>query len=127
MPGTIRFMPDGAGPVDAAARHPAAAAAVHRYVPHVVGRGRTPPGAPLMLVLPDGLSVRELAQRAARERVEFATGHDPATPDRVIELHYAHLSEAEIEEGVRRLGRCVVRYLLQAARSNSCEPSFVEP
>ncbi len=123
MQRTISFMPDGTSPGSADARHPAAAAAVHRYVPYVIGRGCTPPGAPLSLILPEGLSACELAERAAREQVELASGHDAAMPDRVIELHYAHLGEGEIEEGVRRLGCCLVRYLLQAAYSSS-ELSF---
>lgn len=127
MQTTIRFTPDGANPAAAAARHPAVTAAVHRHIPYVVGRGCATAGAPLSLVLPDGLSARELVQRAARERVELAASNDPATPDRVIELHYAHLAEAEIEEGILRLGRCLVRYLTQAARSNSSELSFIGP
>jgi DNA-binding transcriptional MocR family regulator len=124
MQGAISFLPNGADPAEAAGRHRAAACAAHRYLPHVVTRRCPGPGAPISLVLPESLSARELVQRAAAERVELATGQDPAAPDRVVELHYAHLAEADIDEGLCRLGRCLVRYLLLAARSNSGEPAF---
>lgn len=119
MQGTISFMPDGADPADAAGRHRAACAAMHRYIPHVVAWECLRPGAPFSLVLPNSLSAREVVQHAARDDVELAAAREASVPDRVLEIHYAHLVEAEIEEGLRRLGRCLVRYLILAARSTS--------
>jgi len=124
MQGTIRFTAEKASADAAAARHRAACAAMERYLPHVVAWRCAGPGAPLVLTLPEALSAREVVQRAARARVELATAQDPAAPDRAIEVHYAHLADAEIEEGLRRLGRCLVRDLTLAMRGAASEPSF---
>ena len=124
MQGTIRFVAGEGSTEDATERHRAACAAMDRYIPHVVAWRCAQPGAPLVLTLPEVLSAREVVQRAARARVEVAAAHDPAAPDRALEIHYAHLADTEIEEGLRRLGRCLVRDLTLAMRSTASEPSF---
>ncbi len=124
MQTTIRFTAGQATGDDAAARHWAACAAVRRYLPHVVAWRCACPGAPLVLMLPEALSAREVVQRAARARVEVAAAQDPTAPDRAIEIHYAHLADAEIEEGMRRLGRCLVRDVTLAMRGAAPDPSF---
>jgi len=124
MQGTIRFTAEKASADEAARRHSAACAAMQRYLPHVVAWRCACPGAPLVLTLPEVLSAREVVQRAARARVEVVAAYDPAAPDRAIEIHYAHLADEEIDEGLRRLGRCLARDLTLAMRSAASEPSF---
>jgi DNA-binding transcriptional MocR family regulator len=108
MQGTIRFTAEKASADEAARRHSAACAAMQRYLPHVVAWRCACPGAPLVLTLPEVLSAREVVQRAARARVEVV----------------AHLADEEIDEGLRRLGRCLARDLTLAMRSAASEPSF---
>jgi len=115
MEQTICFAANGASVGSAADRHLVAAKAMRRYVPPVVAWGCAQAGAPISLVLPEQLSVRELVQRAARERVEVVAVSDPAAPDRAFELHYTHLDLIEIEEGIRRLGRCLALYRVGSA------------
>ena len=96
-------------------REQAAARAMRRYIPHVVAWQCAGASAPIAVTLPETLSVRDLLRRAERERVRVDPVHDPAAPDRVFHIHYAHLAEAEIEEGIRRLGRCLQQYAKVAA------------
>jgi DNA-binding transcriptional MocR family regulator len=98
---------------------------MRRYVPHIVAWHCPQAGAPIAVILPENLSVSDLVRRAARERVELAVAEDPAAPDRVFELHYAHLGEAEIVEGIRRLGYCLARYSELAARWAPGQPGSV--
>ena len=72
-------------------REQAAARAMRRYIPHVVAWQCAGASAPIAVTLPETLSVR------------------------VFHIHYAHLAEAEIEEVIRRLGRCLQQYAKVAA------------
>ncbi len=119
----IDFTAGAAQGEEKAGRHLAATTAMRRYVPHVVAWRCPAVGAPFSVTLPASLSARELVGRAARERVHLATADDPTAPDRVVEIHYAHLAEAEIEEGIRRLGHCLARYSEMAARHMPGHPS----
>ena len=116
MDGMISFAANGAGRVEAGSRHLAAASAMRRYVPHVVAWRWAEAGGPISVTLPESLSARELLRRAEHERIELGVVDDPTAPDRVFEIHYAHLAEDEIAEGIRRLGDCLVRYWELAAR-----------
>ncbi len=123
MDGVIRFTDYGADGVAVDRRQRAANLAMRRYVPHVI-RWRCPgAGAPISVILPENLSAREVLHQAERAQVQLAAAQDPAAPDRVFEIHYAHLAEAEIEEGIRRLGFCLVRYTQLAARMAPGQPS----
>lgn len=116
MDGVIDFTPNATTGPGRSDRHLMAAAAMRRYVPHTVAWCCREAEASIAVTLPEELSVSDLLRRAARERVELAPGQDPGAPDRTFELHYAHLGEAEIEEGIRRLGHCLARYSEAAAR-----------
>lgn len=123
MDGVINFTAKSAGQAGAGNRHLAAAAAMHRYVPHTVTWQCPCAGAPISVRLPESLSARELLRRAEGEHVYLAAAHDQDAPDRVFEIHYAHLAEEEIEEGIRRLGRCLVSYTELASRHTPGYPS----
>lgn len=116
MDGIISFTAqedDHAGGHD---RRLAAYAAMRRYVPHVVAWRCPQGGGPISVILPESLSAREFLHRARRDKVELGAVDDPTAPDRVFEIHYAHLAEAEIAEGIRRLGGCLMHYWELAAR-----------
>lgn len=119
----ISFTAKGADPAAVVGRHGAAAAAMRRYVPHVVAWRCPAVGAPISVTLPEHLSVTDLLRRAERERIQLAVAENPAAPDRAFEIHYAHLAETEIEEGIRRLGFCLARYAELAARHTPGQPS----
>ena len=122
MQGTISFAVGGAHHAAATARQ-RAAAALRRYVPHTVAWQCPEAGAPIALLLPESLSASEVIARAAVERLQLAAADNPDAPDRSLELRYAHLDIPDIEEGIRRLGRCLARYTELASRHASGHPS----
>ena len=123
MDGLISFTNNGETGANVGDRHLVVAAAMRRYVPHVVTWRCLGAGAPIYVTLPESFSARELLRRAEREQVRLAAAQDPEAPDRVFEIYYAHLSEAEIEEGIRRLGRCLIGYSQLAAHNAPGQPS----
>jgi DNA-binding transcriptional MocR family regulator len=125
MDGVISFIAGKPNGDLVANRHRAAAAAMHRYMPHVVAWRCPSAGAPISVTLPENLSVRDLVHRATWERVELAPAEDPAAPDRSFEIHYLHLAEADIEEGIRRLGYCLAHYSELAARLAPGQPGSI--
>ena len=60
-----------------------------------------------------------------RARLEVTVVDDPQAPDQRIALHYAHLPEAEITEGIRRLGHCLASYSELAARHAPGYPTML--
>ncbi len=122
----ISFTASEASPAATPARHRAATVAMRRHVPYVVTWGCARPGAAISLVLPEGLTAGDLVRHAAREGVQLAADGQ-VTAAHTIELHYAHLDEAEIEEGIRRLGCCLARCLTLAARIATPECGTVAP
>ena len=71
----------------------------------------TPPkgGFYIWLGLPPAIPPAELFQRSCREGVGYALGSqsavDGSLPAAHLRLNFAYQPEAEIEEGIRRLGR----------------------
>jgi GntR family transcriptional regulator/MocR family aminotransferase len=94
-------------------RRDAMLAALRRHLP--ADAEAEPPlgGLFLWLRLPERLSSLELLPLAAQEGVTFASGDrffpDPAEGRRFLRLNFAVRTPAEIDEGVRRLGRAVRR------------------
>ncbi|MCL6431716.1 MAG: hypothetical protein K6V36_12795 [Anaerolineae bacterium] len=125
MDGVISFTANGMRAPVASSRLQAAMAAMHQYIPHTVAWHCHQPGEPIMVTLPPSLSAGELVVRAERARLEVSVVDDPQVPDRRIELHYAHLPEAEITEGIRRLGHCLASYSELAARHAPGYPTML--
>jgi hypothetical protein len=123
MDGVISFAANGTDWAAAEGRRVAATVALHRYVPHVVAWRCLGAGRPISLMLPESLSAAEVLRRAERERVQLVAADDPEAPDRTLEIHYSHLREPEIEEGIRRLGFCLARYSQLAVRYTPGHPS----
>ena len=125
MDGVISFVANGIGAQAASSRLQAAMAAMHQYIPHTVAWHCYQPGEPILVTLPPSLSAGELALRAERARLEVSVVDDPQAPDQRIALHYAHLPEAEITEGIRRLGHCLASYSELAARHAPGYPTML--
>ncbi len=123
MDGVIQFIDSGSDFAAVDQRHRVAARAMRRYFPHVVEWHCPHAGAPIAVRLPENLSAKEVLRQAERAQVQVASVQDPAAPDRAFAIHYAHLAEAEIEEGIRRLGHCLVGYTQMAARLSPGQPS----
>lgn len=123
MDQVISFTANGTDWASAERRRAIATAAMHRYVPHVIAWHCPKAGAPISMTLPESLSAAELLRRAEREHIHLTPADDPIAPDRTLEIHYAHLREVEIEEGIRRLGLCLARYSQLAARHTPGHPS----
>lgn len=68
----------------------------------------------LWVILPEGCSTVELFELAIRERVAFVPGA-PFYVDgggvNTMRLNFSNADEPAIEEGIRRLGKCIVKYL----------------
>jgi len=95
--------------------------AIDRYFPKEV-KTTIPEGGMFMWVsLPDGCSSVELFNIAKQENVVFVPG-DPFYVDEhdtpTLRLNYTNSSEAEIEEGIKRLGVSIAK-LMEKASKNS--------
>lgn len=82
---------------------------IEQYLPREIRF--TPPkgGFYIWLRLPSGIERGELFHRSCREGVGYALGDQSAVdgelPELCLRLNFAYQSEADIEEGIRRLGR----------------------
>ena len=96
-----------------AAKRETLLAALERYMP--AGVTWTPPegGMFVWLTLPEGMDGKVLLERAlAEERVAFVPGAPffaEVASDNCIRLSYSLPNDADLEEGVRRLGRLIGR------------------
>ena len=102
--------------------------AARRHFPHVVAWISPQGNAPLWVVLPLEIDPGELLRLSKQEGVIFTPG--PAAHDErnTAILHFSHLEPNEIEEGIRRLGRLIVKYMDYASRVNGAPSShFVGP
>jgi len=70
----------------------------------------------LWVTLPEGCSSVELFERAIREKVAFVPGApfyvDGGGMD-TMRLNFSNADESAIEEGIRRLGRCIEEYMIE--------------
>jgi 2-aminoadipate transaminase len=72
----------------------------------------------LWVTLPDGCSSMELFRDAIMCKVAFVPGapfHVDGTGANTMRLNFSNSDEAQIEEGIRRLGRCIREYLTRRA------------
>lgn len=133
----IRFVPeDHRSPVVRQEQLEVVFQALRRHFPHEVRWGSPSEDASLKVTLPEGVSVRELSEWARQEKVIFS--FDSNSKGRVRErevegardamhLYWAHLERAEVEEGIRRLGKLIIRYMDRADGIGSCPHCFIGP
>ena len=133
----IRFVPeDHHSPVARQEQLEIVFQALRRHFPHEARWGLCSEDASLRVTLPRGVSARELSEWARQERVIFS--FDPEAKGQPHEhgvegardamyLHWAHLGRAEVEEGIRRLGKLIVRYMDRADGFGSSPHCFIGP
>jgi 2-aminoadipate transaminase len=96
--------------------------AIERYWPREVRVNRPSGGFHLWCRLPSGLRARTLLREAAAERVAFLNGepfHVDGGGQQYIRLSYVYPGEAQIEEGIRRLGMVMKRLLLRRSQEEA--------
>jgi DNA-binding transcriptional MocR family regulator len=97
--------------------------ALHRHFPHEASWGQPSEDASLRVTLPQGVNARELSEWARQEKVIFS--FDPEAKGQAhksgvegardaMYLYWSHLERAEVEEGISRLGKLIVRYMDRA-------------
>jgi DNA-binding transcriptional MocR family regulator len=92
--------------------------AARRHLPHVVGWVSPRGNAPLWVVLPLEIDPKELLRLSKKEGVIFTPGPVAYDERNTAILHFSHLEPSEIEEGIRRLGRLIVKYMDLASRGS---------
>ena len=133
----IRFVPgDHRSPVTRQEQLEAVFQALRRHFPHEVSWGPSSEGASLRVTLPEGVSARELSEWARQEKVIFrfdssskgqAHGRGVEGARDAMYLYWAHLERAEVEEGIKRLGKLIVRYMDRADGFGSSSHCFIGP
>lgn len=133
----IRFMPaNHRSPVARQEQLEVVSQALHRHFPHEASWGLSSTDASLRVTLPAGVSAKELSDWARQEKVIFSFDSNPKGKARehraederdAMYLHWAHLERAEVEEGVRRLGKLIVRYMGKADGFGSFSHCFMGP
>lgn len=102
--------------------------AARRHLPHVVAWISPQGNAPFWVVLPLEIDPRELLRLSEREGVSFTPGPEAHDERNTAILHFSHLEPSEIEEGIKRLGRLIVKYMDLASQANGTLSShFVGP
>ncbi len=102
--------------------------AARRHLPHVVAWISPQGNAPLWVVLPLEIDPRELLRLSEQEGVAFIPGPVAHDERNTAILHFSHLEPNEIEEGIRRLGRLIVKYMALDSQANGTPSShFVGP
>lgn len=136
MTDLIRFVPeDHRSPVARQEQLEVVFQALRRHFPHQVSWGPSSEDASLRVTLPEGVSARELSEWARQEKVIFS--FDPDSKGQAHEhgvegardamrLYWSHLEQAEVEEGIRRLGKLIVRYMDRAGGLSSLH-CFIGP
>jgi DNA-binding transcriptional MocR family regulator len=137
MTDLIRFVPgDRCSPVAHQEQREVVFQALRRHFPHEVSWGPSSEDASLRVTLPEGVSARELSEWARQEKVIFS--FDPEAKGQsherkvdgardAMHLYWSHLERAEVEEGIRRLGKLIARYMDRAARFGSSPHCFIGP
>ncbi len=85
-------------------------ASIARHFPKDVHVTAPEGGMFLWATLPDGLSSLKLLKLAVEQKVAFVPGaafHVDGSGDKTLRLNYSNADEATIEEGIRRLARCM--------------------
>ena len=102
--------------------------AARRHLPHVVAWISPQGNAPLWVVLPLEVDPGELLRLSEQEGVSFTPGPEAHDERNTAILHFSHLEPNEIKEGIKRLGRLIVRYMDLASQTNGTPSSrFVGP
>ena len=106
--------------------------AARRHLPHVVAWISPQGNAPLWVVLPLEIDARELLRMSMalseQDGVIFTPGPVASDERSTAILHFSHLEPSEIEEGIKRLGRLIVKYMDLASQANGTPSSrFVGP
>ena len=102
--------------------------AARRHLPHVVAWISPQGNAPLWVTLPLEIDPRELLRLSEQEGVIFTPGPVASDERNTAILHFSHLEPSEIEEGIKRLGRLIVKYMDLASQANGTPSSrFVGP
>ena len=102
--------------------------AARQHLPHVVGWVSPQGNAPLWVLLPMEIDPRELLRLSEQEGVAFIPGQVAYDERNTAILHFSHLEPNEIEEGIKRLGRLIVKYMDYVSRVNGTPSSrFVGP
>ncbi|MBM4464719.1 MAG: hypothetical protein FJ014_04005 [Chloroflexi bacterium] len=102
--------------------------ALRRHFPHIVAWIYPQGNAPLWVVLPFEIDPGELLRLSKQEGVIFTPGPVACDERYTAILHFSHLEPNDIEEGIRRLGRLIVKYMDLASQTNGTPSSrFVGP
>jgi DNA-binding transcriptional MocR family regulator len=135
MTDLIRFVPeDHRSPVARQEQREVVFQALRRHFPHEASWGSSSEDASLRVTLPEGVSARELSEWARQEKVIFSFDPDAKgqAHERGVEgardamhLYWAHLNRAEVEEGIKRLGKLIVRYMDRADGFGSSPQHFI--
>ena len=131
----IRFVPENhRSPVVRQEQRESVFQALRRHFPYEVSWDPSLADTPLRVTLPEGVNAKELSEWARQEKVIFSFDPDAKaqTHERGVEgardamyLYWSHLEQAEVEEGISRLGKLIVRYMDQAARFGSSPHHFI--
>jgi 2-aminoadipate transaminase len=87
---------------------------IEEHFPAQVRYTRPDGGMFLWVTLPDGCSSLELFEAAVRQKVAFVPGtpfHADGGGENTMRLNFSNADERSIEEGIRRLGKCIKKYL----------------
>lgn len=102
--------------------------AARRHFPHVVGWVSPRGNAPFWVILPLDIDPGELLRLSEQEGVVFIPGPVASDERNTAILHFSHLEPNEIEEGIKRLGMLIVKYMDLASQTNGTPSSpFVGP
>jgi len=129
MNNPIRFVYESHNPLGAQEeQRDAVFQAARRHLPHVVAWISPQGNAPLWVVLPLEIDPGELLRLSELEGVSFTPGPEAHDERSTAILHFSHLEPNEIEEGIKRLGRLIVKYMDLASQTNGAPSSrFVGP
>jgi len=124
MNNPIRFVYEGHNPLGAQEeQRDAVSQAARQHLPHVVGWVSPQGNAPFWMTLPLEIDPRELLRLSMQEGVAFIPGPVAHDERHTAILHFSHLEPNEIEEGIRRLGRLIVKYMDLVSRTNGAPSS----
>jgi hypothetical protein len=119
MKNHIRFVYESRNPLGAQEeQRDAVFQAARRHFPHVVGWVSPQGNAPFWVLLPLEIDPGELLRLSKQEGVAFIPGPMAHDERHTAILHFSHLEPSEIEEGIRRLGRLIVKYMDLASKTN---------